>query len=71
LPSSYFPLHVKASSAEIYFIRPARHTLSDHKINEDILGELQIPQMLAFIEKYARDWKEHINRMNSNKTPKI
>jgi hypothetical protein len=52
-------------------MRPARHTLSDHKIYEDVTRELQIPQMAEFIEKYTRDWKEHINRMNSDKTPKI
>jgi hypothetical protein len=51
-------------------MRPARLTLSDHKAN-DTMRELQIPQMAEFIEKYTRDWKEHINRKKSDKTPKI
>jgi hypothetical protein len=35
----------------MHFIRPARHTLSDHKITEDIMRDLQIPQMVEFIGK--------------------
>jgi hypothetical protein len=48
-----------------------RYALQDHKRNEEIINKQQIPQITKFIEKYRRKWKEHIDRMNSERIPKI
>jgi hypothetical protein len=45
------------------------YTLSDSKRNE-VIRELQIPQITEFIEQYRRKWKEHVNRMSSDRIPK-
>jgi hypothetical protein len=41
------------------------HTLSDSKRNE-VMRELQIPQITEFTEQYRRNWKEHVERMSSD-----
>jgi hypothetical protein len=44
-------------SAEMNFMRRAvEYTLSDHKRNEEIMRELQIPQIPEFIEQYRRNF---------------
>jgi hypothetical protein len=35
----------------------------------EIMNELQIPHITKFV-KYRGNWKEHVNRMNSDRTPK-
>jgi hypothetical protein len=42
--------------------RIAGYTLSDHKVN-DILREVQVPQIIEFKEQYRRNWLEHIDRI--------
>jgi hypothetical protein len=50
--------------------RIAGCTRWDHKRNEDILTELQISQITEFICQYRTNWKEHADRMGSDKIPK-
>jgi hypothetical protein len=59
-------------SAEKRFMRrTAGHTRWDHKRNEDILTELQISQITEFIYQYRKNWKEHVDRMSSDRIPKM
>jgi hypothetical protein len=51
--------------------RTAGHTRSDHKRNEDILTELQISQITEFIYQYRKNWKENVDRMSSDRIPKM
>jgi hypothetical protein len=39
--------------------------------NEDILTELQMSQITEFINQYRKNWKEHIDRMSSDRIPKM
>jgi hypothetical protein len=43
----------------------------DHNRNEDILTELQISQITESIYQYRKNWKEPVDRMSSDKIPKI
>jgi hypothetical protein len=57
-------------SAEMCFIRTAaEYTPSDHKRNKEIMKELHTPHT-KFIEKYRRNWKEHVGKMNTDRIPK-
>jgi hypothetical protein len=47
--------------------RTVGYTHWDHKINEDILTELQMSQITEFIYQYRKNWKEHVDRMSSDK----
>jgi hypothetical protein len=59
-------------SAEMRFLRrTAGYTRWDHKINEDILTELQISQIAEFIRQYRKNWKERVDRMSSDRIPKM
>jgi hypothetical protein len=59
-------------SAEMCFLRrTAGYSRWDHKRNEDILTELQISQITEFICQYRKNWKEHVDRMNSDRTAKM
>jgi hypothetical protein len=53
------------------FLRTAGYAIWDHKRNENILTELQISQITEFICQYRKNWKEHVDRMSSNRIPKI
>jgi hypothetical protein len=44
------------------------HTISDCKTNE-VMRELRIPHIREFAEEYRRNWKEHIDRMTSDRIP--
>jgi hypothetical protein len=50
--------------------RTAGYICWDHKINEDILTELQMSQITEFIYQYRTNWKEHVDRMISDGIPK-
>jgi hypothetical protein len=39
------------------------YTLSECKRNEEIVRELQIPQITEFLKEYVRNWKESIDRI--------
>jgi hypothetical protein len=58
-------------SAEIRFPRTAGYTRWDHKRNEDILTELQMSQITEFIYQYKKNWKEHVDRMSSDRIQKM
>jgi hypothetical protein len=49
--------------------RTAGCTRWDHKRN-DIFTELQISQITEFICQYRTNWKEHADRMSSDRIPK-
>jgi hypothetical protein len=59
-------------SAEMCFMRrTAGYTRWDHKRNEDILTELQISQIKEFIYQCRKNWKENVDRMSSDRIPKM
>jgi hypothetical protein len=59
-------------SAEMCFLRrTAGYTRWDHKRKEDISTELQISQITDFIYQYRKNWKEHVDRMSSDRIPKM
>jgi hypothetical protein len=63
---------IRLISTEMCFLRrTAGYTGWDHKRNEDILTELQISQITEFICQYSKNWKEHVDRMNSDRIPKM
>jgi hypothetical protein len=47
------------------------HKHLDHERNEDILTELQISQITQFIYQYRKNWKEHVDRMSSDRIPNL
>jgi hypothetical protein len=56
-------------SAEKSFLRRiAGYTRWDHRRNEDILTESQISQTTEFIYQCRKNWKEHVDRMRSDRT---
>jgi hypothetical protein len=44
-------------------------TLWDHKRNEEILKNLKVETVSKFIQNYRANWKNHIERMDSNRIP--
>jgi hypothetical protein len=52
-------------------MRTAGYTGWDHKRNEDILTELQISQITEFTCQYRKNWKEYVDRMSSDRIPKM
>jgi hypothetical protein len=49
----------------------AGYTHWDHNRNEDILTELQISQITEYIYQYRKNLKEHVDRMSSDRIPKM
>jgi hypothetical protein len=45
-----------------FMSRNVESTLFECLRNEEITKELQIVQMTEFVEKYRRNWEEHIDR---------
>jgi hypothetical protein len=59
-------------SAEMHFLRrTAGYIRWDHKRNEDILTELQMWQITEFIYQYRKNWIDHVDRMSSDRIPKM
>jgi hypothetical protein len=44
-------------------------TLWDHRRNEEILKNLKVEQVSKCIQNYRANWKNHIERMDSNRIP--
>jgi hypothetical protein len=53
------------------FLRTAGYIRWDQKRNEDILTELQMSQITEYIYQYRKNWKEHVDRMSSDRIPKM
>jgi hypothetical protein len=51
--------------------RAAGYSRWDHKRNEDNLTELQISQITEFICQYRKSWKERVDRMSSDRIPRM
>jgi hypothetical protein len=47
----------------------AAYTVSNCRINREIMTEPQIPQISEFRE-YRRKWKHHVDRMSCDRIPK-
>jgi hypothetical protein len=59
-------------SAEMRFLRrTAGYSCWNHRRNEDVLTELQMSQITEFIYQYRTNWKEHVDRMSSDRIPKV
>jgi hypothetical protein len=53
----------------IFMRKTAGLTLWDHKRNEEILKILKVETVSKFIENFRVNWKDHIERMDSNIIP--
>jgi hypothetical protein len=51
--------------------RTAGCTHWDHKRNKDILTELHMSQITEFMYQYRKNWKQHVDRMISDRIPKM
>jgi hypothetical protein len=62
----------RLQAAEMKFMRKtAGLTLWDNKRNEEILKNLKVETFSKFIQNYRANWKNHIERMDSNRIPNI
>jgi hypothetical protein len=60
----------RLQAGEMKFTRKtAGLTLWDHKRNEEILKNLKVEPVSKFIQNYRANWKDHIERMDSNRIP--
>jgi hypothetical protein len=48
-------------------MRTVIYTLSHHKRYEEIMSELQIPQIIELIDQCRIIYKEHIDQMSSDR----
>ncbi len=46
-------------------------TLMDKKRNEDMARELNITPMIKKIKTYRQKWREHVDRVDADRFPKI
>ena len=42
-------------------------SLLEHKRNESIAKELQITQIVEYLDDYRRNWFQHVNRMQHSR----
>ena len=54
-----------------FFRRTGGYTLLEHKMNEEILEELNIEPGDEQVRRYKSNWLRHLRSMNSNKMTKI
>jgi hypothetical protein len=60
----------RLQAAEVKFMKKtAGLTLRDHKRNEEILKNLKVEPVSKFIQNYRANWKNRIERMDSNRIP--
>lgn len=62
----------RITTSEMRFLRStAGYSLRDRKRNEDIREELKIFNITDKIKDYRQQWKEHLERMEHDRLPKI
>ena len=62
----------KIQSAEMRFLRSvAGYRLTDRKRNCEIREELKVTELNETIKNYRVQWKDHLDRMNNKRIPKI
>ena len=62
----------RITAAEIKCMRrTAGYTWTDYKTNSHIAKELEITPVLDKLLRYKRSWIQHVNRMPSNRLPRI
>jgi hypothetical protein len=49
--------------------KTAGFTFWDHKRNEEILKNLKVETVSKFIQNYRANWKDHIEKIDSNRIP--
>ena len=54
-----------------YMRRTAGYTWTDYKTNLHIAKELEITPVLDKLLEYKRNWIQHVNRMPSDRLPRI
>jgi uncharacterized C2H2 Zn-finger protein len=54
-----------------YMRKTAEYTWTDYKTNTDTAKELNITPVLDKIQKYSKNWLQHINRMPHNRLLRI
>jgi hypothetical protein len=52
------------------YMRTARYTWTDYKMNTQTAKELKITPILDKLLEYKRNWIQHINRMPRNRLPR-
>jgi hypothetical protein len=57
---------IRITAAEMKYMRTAEYTWTYHKINTDIVKELNTTPVLEKMQNYKRKWIEHVNRMPRN-----
>jgi hypothetical protein len=58
----------RLQAAEIKFTKKTvGFTIWDHKRNEEILKNLKVKSVSKFIQNYRVNWKNHTERMDSNR----
>ena len=50
--------------------KTAGHTLRDRKRNKAIQSELNVTLVIRKVQKYRRKWREHLERMSEERSPK-
>jgi hypothetical protein len=68
--SEAWTIRKRLQAAEMKFMRKtAGLTLWDHKSNEEVLNNLKVEPIFKFIQNYRANFKEHVERMDSNRIP--
>jgi hypothetical protein len=62
----------RISAAEMKYMRStAGYNWADYKTNTQIAKELKITQILDKLLEYKKNWIKHVNRMPSNRLPRV
>jgi hypothetical protein len=62
----------RITAAEMkYMKRTAGYIWTDYKTNGQIAKELKITPILDKLLEYKRNWIQHVNRMPSNRLPRV
>jgi hypothetical protein len=61
----------RITAAEMRFMRTVKYILNNYKRNDDILKELKTEPVIGKILKYKNNWIQHVNRMQTERIPKL
>jgi hypothetical protein len=62
----------KLEAAQISFLRPlSGFTRLDHQRNANIREKRQVLNIVEEVQKYQPNWKDHLQRMDRNRLPKL
>jgi hypothetical protein len=61
----------RISASEKKYMRTAGYTWRDHKTNTEIAKESNVTPVLDKMQRYKRNWIQHVNRMTRNRLPRL